>query len=364
MSFLTDFVRSILSPSSPTSQTINAGLNPNIDLLPGIGLNEGMRTAGQQVTELNEDPNPEFGTDEQPSDSTAFDFGGLLGGLGGGGGAANGFSASDRAYFDDQIADLNRQKARTESGLNDGLTNLGDSFNRNVSQQNEKQSRALRGFGIQRDDTIRSKDSALDRVNTNARTLSDSLRRRIGMASGSDSSAFNITAPGAVAREASGERTDVLGSYGRNERNLDIAEEDTKSDFETLLADLAAQRQTSESGLRAGILEQQNSIDTGLADASRQRAVAMGGGYNEARAASRPFQDGISARESQLDQLFSRFRTPFNVKEVNVQTPQLSDYLVDRTAINSNRQAGTNDPTAPFGNNLREDEEQVNNIYG
>jgi len=340
--------------------------------LPGLGISEmiagGKTTNTGRIDESGVNPGTNDPTTTQPSSISADNFnelnlGGNVLGAGTGGGASGGFSASDRAYFDDQIAALNRQQGRTETGLRDGLTNLRDSYNRNVSQQNQNRSRAMENFGMQREDTIRGKDSALDRVNTNARMLSDSLRRRIGMASGSDSSAFNITAPGAVAREASGNRTDVLGSYGKNERNLGLAEKRAETDFESLLAELASQRRTSESGLRAGILEQQNSIDAGLADASRQRAVAMGGGYNEARAASRPFQDGISARESQLDQLFSRFRTPYNVKEVNVKTPQLSDYLVDRTAINSNRQAGTQDPTAPYGNQLRE-EEQVSNIYG
>lgn len=219
--------------------------------------------------------------------------------------------------------------------------------------------RALENFGIQREDTIRGKDRAIDRVDTNARVLSDSLRRRLGMASGSDSSAYQITAPGAVARDASANRTGVVESFGQNFRDLGVAEDRAKTDFEQLLEELAAQRRTAESGLRGGILETQNQIETQLADAARQRALAQGGGYTQARAASRPFETNISQRESAIDNLFNQFRNPYQMREVKVNTPQLRDYTVDRAAINSNQQTGAQDPYAPYRPAQAEEEEQL-----
>lgn len=340
----------------------STGNTYDYDWLPGVdqGNNTGTGLAGDQSRINFQNVSQNTGSPKDPGSpyqENGIDLGGVNDG-----GLSNGYSAADLAYFDDQIAQLQAQKDRISTGLTQGLTNLEDSYNRNVSDQNQKRSRALEDFGVQREDTIRGKDSALDKVNTNARVLADSLRRRLGMASGADSSAYQIAAPGAVARQASGERTDVLGSYGQNERNLATAEGRAKTDFEQLLNDLSAQRRTAESGLRSGILQQQNQVDASLADAARQRSSALGGGYSAARSASAPYQQGIADRNTQIDALFNQFRNPYSINEVKVDTPQLSNYLVDRAAVNANQQSGRQDPTAPYGPQLK-NEDELNNIY-
>jgi len=274
--------------------------------------------------------------------------GGYYGGYGGGGGSAPAYSSSDLAYIDDQIAQLTGQQARIGAGLQTGLTGLEDSYNQNVSTQNEKRSRAIQDFNTQTEDTTRQKDSAIGKVNTNARILSDSLRRRLGMAGGSDSSAYQITAPGAVARNASADRTGVVENYGVNFRNLDVAKKRADTDFSTLLQGLSDQKRNSERGLRQGIMEQQNQVDTSLADASRQRAGLLGGGYNAAKLASAGYESGINNRNTQIDSLFNQYRNPYTVKPVDVQKVNLRDYLVDKQAIQTNQQAGTQDPYAPY----------------
>ena len=262
------------------------------------------------------------------------------------------------AYYDAQRSNLERQLGRADTALNQGLTNLTNSYNSEVSKANGQRSRALEDYGIQRDDTGRAKDSALDKVNTNARTLADSLRRRIGLASGSGSSAYQIAAPGAVAREASADRTGVLENFGENYRALDLAERRAKEDFASLLDDLLRQKQSRELGLRQGIEGQKNDISSQLAQLAGQRAQATGGGYAATVAAMQPYLDQIAAREGTIDNLFSQFTTPYAVKQVNVQKPELRDYLVDRAAINANNESGGQDPYAPYGNLLKREDEQ------
>ena len=280
---------------------------------------------------------------------------------GGGGSAAPAYSAEDLAYIDDQISQLNAQKSRLGTGLQSGLTGLEDNYNKNLSTQNQLRSRALEDFDTQTQDTERNKNAAIGKVDTNARVLADSLRRRLGLASGADSSAYKITAPGAVARDASADRTGVVENFGVNFRNLDTAKKRADTDFETLLRDLSDQKRNSERGLRQGIMEQENSIDGGLADAARQRSALLGGGYTQARAASQGIVNGINNRNSQIDNLFNQYRNPYTVKPVDVQKVSLRDYLVDKSAIQTNKANGTQDPYAPYAPtiNKQDDEELV-----
>lgn len=278
-------------------------------------------------------------------------------------GGSGGYSApaydtsADRAYLDDQEARLRRQHGSIDTTERSGLTQLGDSYNKEVSGANAKQGRFLSDVGLQREDTTRGKDAAIGKVNTNARTLADSVRRRIGMASGSGSSAYQQAAPRAVSRLASGERTNVLENFGTNFRNLDIRENRGKEDFASMLEDIAAQRKSRESDFRSGLLDRRNQVDNSLSEVARQRALLGGGGYQQVKSAMAPFASSIDSRQSEIDSLFDRFRTPYAQKPVDVSMPNLRDYTVDRAAINANNSRGQ-DPNSPYGQFLRKDDEE------
>jgi len=263
---------------------------------------------------------------------------------GGGGG-----TSQDVAQYDSLIGQLQGQLGRADTGLNQGLTGLNDSFNRESSRANEQRSRALEGFETQRTDTTNDKLKAVGTVNSNARNLADSVRRILGLASGSGSSAYQFAAPNAVARTASTQRSGVNDTFGKNFRALDTAEDNAKVDFQNLLDDLSEQRNSKESGLRAGVIENKNSISQRLASAANDRARLTGA---NGVAAQQPFLNDINSRNAELDGLFARFRTPYNIKPVNVQTPDLAKYTTDRASINANNQGG-NSPYSPYAQPLK-----------
>jgi hypothetical protein len=203
----------------------------------------------------------------------------------------------------------------------------------------------------------RGKQDAIGQVDMNARTLNDSLRRTLGMASGSDSSAYKFAAPNAVAREASGERGEVLGDFAENERSIATAEKRAEEDFASLLDDLARQRNQSESGLRSGVLESRQNINRSLADIAAERSSMMGGNYNSAMAAQKPYAQAINARQQEIDSLFNRFRSPqLTAKPVEVQTPELQQYMVDEAGIAPGQAAQPQ--YSPYSNFLRRDLEE------
>lgn len=260
---------------------------------------------------------------------------------GGNSSGASGASPADLAYYDSQSNQLRDMLGRTQNTLDQGLTNLGDSYNREVGGANQQRSRALEDFQVKREDTTRAKQEALGQVDTNARTLNDSLRRVLGLASGSGSSAYQLAAPNAVAREASGKRNGVLSNYATNDRNIATSEKRATEDFGSLLDDLARQRSDKERELRTGVLQSEQDLNAKLGDNAAQRAAALGGDTSAIQAAQSPYDAAIADRRSQIDSLFERFRTPtFAPKPVTVQAPNLRDYMVDRSQINANNQSG------------------------
>ena len=285
--------------------------------------------------------------------------GGSRGGGGGGGGAAAADKAAAVAYLNSQQSNLDRQMGRTGTTLEQGLTRLTNDYNSKYNTGSQNRARALEDLGIQRKDTDTAKDKSIDKVNTNARVLADSLRRKIGLASGSGSSAYQITAPGAVARDASTERGDVLGTFAQNYRSLDMADKRTKEDYEKLFADLAGQRQQGEYSLRQGVENTRNEISQRLADVAAKRAAANGGGLSQQMAASQGYEADIAARERAIDGLFGQYVKPIAMREVQAQTPELAQYLVDRAAIQANAASGTQDPYAPYSNLLKKGQDDV-----
>jgi hypothetical protein len=255
------------------------------------------------------------------------------GGSGGAGGANN---SAGLAQLADQESLLNQLLGRSGTLLNQGLTQIGDDYNHELSSANTQRSRALEDFQTKQTQTELAKNTALDRTDTNARTLANSIRQRIGQASGSGSSAYQIVAPQAIAREASQNRQGVQENYAQNFQALDTAKKRAGQDFDSQLSDLTAQKQQKEKGLQEGILTQEQGAYGSLADIARQRAALQGGGVGAIRAASAPYQAQVSQRQAAIDNLFNQYRTPYTVKPVNVQAPNLSDYVVNGSKIGNN----------------------------
>lgn len=276
----------------------------------------------------------------------------------GGGSSTPAYNPADVAYLDSQSSNLQRMLQSAQTGLNQGLTGLQDSYNQEVSGANQQRTRALEDYATQGVDSQNSKDQALGSVDSNARTLNDSLRRILGMASGSGSSAYQLAAPNAIARQASGQRENVLNSYGANARDLGVAEDRAKVDFQSLLDNLAAQRKQKESGLRGGVLQNENEINQKLANIAAQKQSILGGGFDAAQAAQRPYEAAINNNQTALDSLFEKFRTPYDVQKVNPQAVNLRDYTVDKAAVNANTQAGTQDAYSPYSTFLKRQQDQ------
>jgi hypothetical protein len=212
--------------------------------------------------------------------------------------------------------------------------------------------RRVRDFNTQRSDSYNSKQRALGTVNTNARTLADSLRRMLGLASGSSSS--QLVASNAVARQASQQRNSVMSNYGQNERDLDTAVSDNEVDFAGILQGIVNDRKSKEQEFLQGLTTGEQGIVNSKAEIAAEMDRLRGG---SGLSAMRPYQDRYMQLQNENDRLQREFTPTFTPRAGTVKTPNLRDYLVDRQSINANKQ-GNASVYSPYAQFLQKKEEE------
>ncbi len=269
------------------------------------------------------------------------------------------YSAEDLAYLDSQQAALDRQLGRTDTTLRDTLDAILQNYNKELTGANTTRGRNLEDFNTKTQISEQGRGRELGKVDTNARMLADSLRQRIGLSSGSGSSAYQIAAPRAVQRQASQQRGDVLSSYGQNFQALDTDKRRAEEDFSSLLSDLEKQRVQREGGARGDIEAQRNDIIQNQGRVAGQRAQLLNGGYNGVRTAMQPYEDKIANGESLIDSIYSKYAAKYDAKPLQVNNTQLQDYSVDKAAIRNNEATGTQDPYSPFRPFNKDEEQQL-----
>jgi hypothetical protein len=294
------------------------------------------------------------------SQSIANKQAGNLSGQYAGDDGTGGSSAQDEANKNLLLAQLQGQEASagqvlgtTDQRLNQGLTQLQDDYNKQASDANSARSQVLSRYATQREDTNTGKEAAINKVGDRARVLRDSVLQRIGQASGSGSSAYQLAAPGAINRDTQIERQDVVDTFGRNLRDLKSAEDDATGQYDRVFRDLNDKRNSATSALQEGVLTQKQQLQASLADIARQRAAVSGGGLGAINAAGAGYQGQVSATQNAINSLFDKYRTPYaGITPVNVQAPTLRDYTVDRGQVNvasaTNAPASGVSPYAPF----------------
>lgn len=280
---------------------------------------------------------------------------GVQAGGGGGGGQDN---SGELASLDRSEGRLRGLYNQADTQLNQGLQSLTNSYTGEQNKLNSGRTRTIEGYNAQGQQAVAKRDEGIGKVDTNARTLNDSLRRLLGMAGGSKSSAFQFAAPNAVAREASQGRQGVIEDYATDAGQLDKARRYADEDYASALDELLQSKNQRENSLRSGIEQQRQSIDSQLGDIAARRTGLRGGSTAAQIAASQPYEAQYNAREQAINNLFAQFNPNVAARAVNPQSIDLSQYQVDRGAINANRQTGQDSATSPYSNFLRKQLEE------
>lgn len=268
------------------------------------------------------------------------------------------YSQEDLAYLDSQQSQLDRQFGRTDSTLRDALDAVLQNYNKELSGANTTRSRNIEDYDDKTEVSEAGRSRELGKVDTSARMLANSLRQKIGLASGSGSSAYQIAAPRAVQRQASDQRGDVLQDYSANFQELDKNKRRSEEDFKSLLDELNKQKLQREGGVVSDVEQQRNTIRENKARVAGERAKLLGGGYTGVRSAMAPYEGQIAQGESLLDSIYSKYAAKYNVNPLQVRQTNLRDYAVDKTAVRDQQATGTQDEYSPYKNFAQEDEEE------
>lgn len=355
-------INPLLAGLADSTDTASKIADPNYDVIPGVDNpynNTSVQTGSiQSMEDLMNNRGLTGGSaplNESGGSTGSYSYGGSGGS---GGYVAPTYDPADLAYLDSQSAKLGGQMGRTDITLRDALDAVLQNYNKELSGANLTQSRNMEDYNNKTQTSEAGRARELGKVDTSARMLADSLRQRLGLASGSGSSAYQLAAPRAVQRQASQQRGDILADYSANFRDLDVNKRRTNEDFSSLLEELNKQKLQREGGVRGDIETQRNEIRSNQERVAGERARLLGGGYAGVKAAMAPYADRIAGGESLIDSIYSKYAAKYNVNPLQERTTNLRDYAVDKVAVRDQAATGNQDQYAPYRNPLQEDEEE------
>lgn len=315
------------------------------DTFQSNGVNVGTKTGSfnkQQINDLNKQYTTSF---QSPSSTTTNATSKNQGG-------SSYAPSQDVSFLNDQATQLKNLLGRTDTGLAQGLAQNEDQYNTQVGGANAAKDQAYSGYQDQRVAQNKGKQSAYDTINKNANTGYRSLAQIIGRAAGTGSSAFQDLLPNVIGTDTSSKRQAATDTYGQNLQGIDKSQNQYDINFQNSLADLLKQKKANEENIRSGVENQRQSLDQQLATNAGQVAQARGGGYAQVKAAQQPFQDAINNSRNAVESFFNQFRTPYTPTQAVAATPDLANYNVDRSNINTQGQQGV-DPNNPYSQMLR-----------
>jgi hypothetical protein len=249
------------------------------------------------------------------------------GGSGGGGGGAGGFDPAALAYYDDQekLAKSGLDRLGKQKGI--GYSNIDNSFNAAFNRLLGEKAVATRDYGLSKNRTIEDNRNSRDSIERGVQTQSASLKRLLGSMGAGNSSAAEVLAPYAVAKQGNQQLGDVQTRFGRNLQSLDLAKEDTEREFSSQQGDLNLQRSQKRNEFDAGLAQQEAGILEQLSNIALQRQQAKGQNYAQARSAMGNYSDRINALLGRVDSLGKQYASPITrQKSLQFAAPELSNY--------------------------------------
>jgi hypothetical protein len=243
--------------------------------------------------------------------------------------------------IDQQIAALNNQYGGLDTQSRTGLQYIEDAYNKGTSRLNQQQSSALSRYATQRGDTRRDFANTDEDIDSNARNSFNMMQSVLGRHGAGSSSASTELVPYAVANDASKTRGKVADSYAINLRDLQTAEDDTKTQYKNSVADLSDQRKQNQYNLDKDVTGKRAEIQNQLASLQAQRVQAQNGNWQQARDA---MAGNVSLRDAltrTLNGLSEKYRSPYKVDDVVAKEAKLRNYAIDPSGVSVEGGNGT-----------------------
>ena len=261
----------------------------------------------------------------------------LKGGSTGGSSGSGAGSASDVAYYTDQINALQGLLGAADTQQNTGTNAINTAINNNLSRLNQQQSNTLSGYATQRQDTTGDYQNARNQIADNSRSTYNSLQRLLGQQGSGVSSAAQVLAPYAVSRDSTKKGTQASQGFAKNLRDIDTAQTQAVQSYDNARQDLDSQKNQKLQALLGSINAQKQNYLSQIGTFENQKRIAAGGKYATPTAQN----SQIAALQAQLNGLGSQYADPtFNVQEVKAAAPNLGQYEAQAAALGDGSNAG------------------------
>lgn len=252
---------------------------------------------------------------------------------GGGSGATAQDKADEQAYWQDQMDSADQQIGRLNTQLTVGDQNIDKSYQSAYDRLVGDKEVTTRDYNTKRGQTVEDNVTAKGNINASVRNRNTGLQRLLGSKGAGNSSAAQILAPYAAAKEGSAQRNQVNTAYGRNIGGLDTAYGDYEKDWLDSSNDLGTQRETQKQTLRSGVNTSEAKLQEEKANAAVQKAQAGGQNYMQARGARAPYMARISSLIQQIDSLGAN--PALQARAATYKAPELAQYTYDKYAAPS-----------------------------
>lgn len=240
-----------------------------------------------------------------------------------------------------QQAALNRQN----SVYNSGYANAQSAYNDAVNQLNQGKALANQTYTKNVGQTKQDYVGAKNTISSNAGSSLNSLLRLLGAHGAGGGSAALYGAPQAVTRQATLQRNDASGTYGKNMQALDTGWNNYLDAYQQNLTAADRQRQNDINKAKSTVDQSRASILQTLADLFGKR-TAIGGG--DAQAAAQPYLNQANQYLNEAAALGRGVPVP-RVAPAVYTAPSLADYTVNPNATPTvEGQAQTTDYTSPY----------------
>ena len=251
-------------------------------------------------------------------DATQTNTGGTTGGAYGGGTSASTptLTAAELAAYNQGIQQLQSEIGNLGGYLESGYSGIDSSYQDALNQLLRSKNVGETDYNQNTLGTKQQYVSAKNSIGSQAGNTLSGLRRLLGSRGAGGSSAYDISAPGAVARQATLQRGDVSQSFGENIRGLDTNWRRFLEDYENQVESAKTQRSNARGELRRTISGNKQDLLKSLAQLVTARDQNVTG--------SQKYLD----QAQDLARKASRYTTaPINYKTSTYQAPSLESYI-------------------------------------
>lgn len=263
---------------------------------------------------------------------------------GGGSGGSSSYDPAQIAQFDQGISQYEQQLNRLPTQLGIAQGNINRQFS---TSQNELKSGFNQAQNTYNTNTNQNQQQYVTNKNQINDTASAGLRgllRTLGAYGAGGGSDANYVAPGAVATQASQQRSGAGETFGQNQQGLDTSWGNFGIDYSNQERKLNDWRTQQLNNAESTSLGSKQTLLSKLAELRASRAAAAGGNPT---ASAQPFLDQINSLQGTIDQL-GVLNPTYNGTTPVYNAPDVSSYLVDPNATVQTNQSAMDSVASPY----------------